>query len=84
MKNRFVRRGVISFVTGIILNIAGYIMKANGMELYGWAMILGTILFGVGFLLIFYSLVRKVEYQGIKEERAEDAEKMERHKLSIK
>ena len=83
MKNRFVKRGVIAFVTGIALNILGYMMKANENDLYGWAMILGTILFGVGFLLIFYSLVRKVEAQGIKEER-EDASKMSNHKLQVK
>ena len=69
MKNRFVRRGVISFVLGIALNILGYVLKDNGSDLYGWAMLVGTVLFGVGFLLIFYSLIRKVEYQGIKEER---------------
>ena len=84
MKNRFVRRGVIAFVAGIALNIVGYILKDNGNDLYGWAMILGTILFGIGFLLIFYSLFRKVEYQGIKEERAEDAEKLNNHNLEIK
>ncbi len=69
MKNRFVRKGVISLVIGIALNILGYSLKDNGSELYGWAMIVGTVLFGIGFLLIFYSLVRKVEYKGIKEER---------------
>jgi hypothetical protein len=83
MKNRFVRKGVISFIAGILLNIAGYIMKDNGMDHYGWPMILGTILFGIGFLLIFYSLVRKVEYQGIKEER-EDTQKMTDHRLQMK
>jgi len=84
MKNRFVKRGVIAFVAGIALNVIGYIMKDRGMDLYGWAMILGTILFGVGFLLIFYSLVRKVEYQGIIEERAEDADKFSSTNLEAK
>lgn len=83
MKNRFVKKGVIAFVAGILLNILGYALKANGSDLYAAAMLIGTILFGIGFLLIFYSLVRKVEYQGIKEER-EDAEKMEKHNLQIK
>ncbi|HEX8378175.1 MAG TPA: hypothetical protein VF602_10165 [Pedobacter sp.] len=69
MKNRFVRKGVISFVIGIALNILGYFLKDRGSDLYGWAMIVGTVLFGIGFLLIFYSIVRKVEYKGIKEER---------------
>ncbi|MGV3508134.1 MAG: hypothetical protein ACO1N7_02505 [Sphingobacteriaceae bacterium] len=84
MKNRFVKRGVLAFVAGIALNVLGYIMKDKGMDLYGWAMLVGTILFGIGFLLIFYTLVRKVEYTGIKEERAEDAEKFRKHKLEVK
>ena len=84
MKNRFVRRGVIAFVAGIALNILGYMLKSNNNDLYGWAMLIGTILFGLGFLLIFYTLVRKVEYQGIKEERADDAEKFGNHKLEVK
>ena len=83
MKNRFVKRGVIAFVLGVALNIVGYIMKANENDLFGWAMIVGTILFGVGFLLIFYSLVRKVEAQGIKEER-EDSSKITKHNLQMK
>lgn len=78
------KRGVIAFIAGIALNILGYILKDNGNDLYGLAMILGTILFGVGFLLIFYSIVRKVECQGIKEERAEDAEKIGNHTLEVK
>lgn len=84
MKNRFVKRGVIAFVAGIALNVIGYVMKDKGMDLYGWAMIFGTILFGVGFLLIFYSLVRKVEYKGIIEERAEDADRFSSTNLETK
>lgn len=83
MKNRFVKRGVISFVLGIVLNIVGYMMKSREMDHFGWPMILGTILFGIGFLLIFYTLVRKVEYKGIVEERAEDAEKFSKHNLKV-
>ena len=75
MKNRFVKRGVIAFVAGVALNILGYVLKENESDWYSWAMIVGTVLFGIGFLLIFYSLVRKVEYKGIVEERAEDAGK---------
>jgi hypothetical protein len=84
MKNRFVKRGVIAFVAGIALNILGYVMKTREMDYYGWAMILGTVLFGIGFLLIFYSIVRKVEYQGIVEERADDAEKLTKHNMEVK
>lgn len=81
MKNRFVKRGVIAFVLGIVLNIVGYMMKARGFDHFGWPMVLGTILFGIGFLLIFYSLLRKVEYTGIVEERAQDAQRISEHNL---
>lgn len=84
MKNRFVKRGLITFIAGILLNVLGYFMKTNKMDFYGWVMLAGTILFGVGFLLIFYSLVRKVEYQGIVEERAEDSQKFEEPNLEVK
>ncbi|MBC7914757.1 MAG: signal peptidase [Pyrinomonadaceae bacterium] len=83
IKNRFFKRGIIALVIGIALNILGYVMKSHEMEFYGWTMIVGTILFGIGFLLIFYSIVRKVEHQGIVEERADDAEKLSKHKLEV-
>lgn len=71
------RRGLVMVAVGVGLNIVGYSIKRNEFENYGWAMIIGTILFGVGFLFIFYSFVRKVEYKGILEERAVVAEKKE-------
>jgi len=42
---------------------------------YKWAMSLGTLLFGLGFLFILYSLIRKVERHSILVERAEEHEK---------
>ena len=71
------RRGLVMVAVGVGLNLVGYAIKRNELENYGWAMIVGTILFGVGFLFIFYSFVRKVEYKGIVEERAVVAEKKE-------
>ncbi|WP_069658865.1 DUF202 domain-containing protein [Arcticibacter eurypsychrophilus] len=75
--NKFMRRGLVMVAVGVGLNLVGYSIKRNELENYGWAMIVGTILFGVGFLFIFYSFVRKVEYKGIVEERAVVAEKKE-------
>lgn len=78
MKNRFLRRGLLLLLAGVAFNIAGYFMKENNMNYYGWIMIAGVIMFGLGFISIFYSFVRKVEAQGIKEERAEEKEKKRR------
>lgn len=71
------KRGLVLVAVGIGLNILGYSIKQNEFENYRLLMILGTILFGVGFISIFYSFVRKVEYKGIVEERAVMAEKKE-------
>jgi F0F1-type ATP synthase assembly protein I len=69
--------GASLLLAGVAFNLVGWFIKVKDLGLYGWAMIIGTLLFGVGFLLIFYSLMRKVEYQGIVEERAAEAEKSE-------
>lgn len=81
--NKYLKRGLILVVVGIGLNLLGYSIKQNAFDDYGWAMILGTILFGVGFVSIFYSFVRKVEYKGILEERAVEAEKKEQRENEL-
>jgi len=81
MKNRFVRRGVILLVAGIVFNIAGYVMDEHNIDYYRWLMIAGVIMFGIGFITIFYSFIRNVEAEGIKEERAEEKEKKKRFRL---
>ena len=63
-------------LAGIAFNVLGWEIKTNEWGLYGWAMIIGTVLFGLGFLYVFYSFVRRIERQGIQEERAENAKKM--------
>lgn len=82
--NKYLKRGLLLIIPGIGMNVLGYAIKQNDWGFYGWAMITGTILFGVGFLFIFYSLVRKVEYQGLVEERAVEAEKKEQRKAERK
>lgn len=72
-------KGLILLILGVLLNVLGYFIKGNDLGHYGWAMIIGTVLFGVGFLLVFYSLVRKFERQAILEERALESGKMSNH-----
>ena len=69
-------RGLVLLILGVLFNVLGYFIRDHSLGHYGWAMILGTALFGIGFLSIFYSLVRKVERQAILEERASEANKM--------
>lgn len=81
--NKFMKRGLILVAVGIGLNLLGYSIKRNAFEDYGWAMIFGTLFFGIGFISIFYSFVRKVEYKGIIEERAVEAEKKEQRENEL-
>lgn len=80
MRNKFMNRGALLLLLGVVLNLLGWFIKDNDLGLYGWAMIIGTVLFGIGFLLVFYSLMRKVEYHGIVEDRAAEAEKIAEEK----
>jgi F0F1-type ATP synthase assembly protein I len=83
MWNKYMRRGIGLLVSGVAFNLIGWFIKNRELGLYGWAMIIGTILFGIGFLLIFYSLVRKVERQAILEERAAEAEKLAKEEKNL-
>jgi hypothetical protein len=80
MKNKYMLRGILFLIAGIGLNLLGRVAENNELDIYKLEMLIGTLLFGIGFLLIFYSLIRKVERQAILEERTEGHEKM--HKLS--
>lgn len=77
MKNKYMVRGVLLLLLGIGFNALGWMIRENRWGYYGWAMVIGTVLFGIGFLSFFYSLVRKVERQALLEERAAEAQKDE-------
>ncbi len=77
MRNRYMRRGVKLFIAGIVLILIGYYLKDTEIMKYGWAMIIGYIAFGAGFLFIIYSLIRKIDRKSILEERANEVEKEE-------
>ncbi|SDM55901.1 hypothetical protein SAMN05421813_11583 [Daejeonella rubra] len=68
------RRGIWLILIGIALNLLGYYLMGEEIYKYGWAMVSGTIAFGVGFLSVIYSLIRKMDRRAIMKERAEDAE----------
>lgn len=69
------RRGILFLLAGVGLNLVGWVTEQKDLDVYKWAMSLGTLLFGLGFLLILYSLIRKVERHGILVDRAIEHEK---------
>lgn len=74
-------RGSLMIVFGIGLGSLGYFLKNDTDYMYGWAMIAGVVIFGVGFLVVLYSLIRKVEAQSIIEERAAEQETAAEQKI---
>lgn len=74
MKNKYMRRGIWLILIGIAFNLLGYYLMEEDVFKYGWAMITGTVAFGVGFLSILYSLIRKMDRRAILEERASESE----------
>ncbi|MDB5014766.1 MAG: signal peptidase [Daejeonella sp.] len=75
MRNKYMRRGVLLLILGVGLNLLGYYLMNEEIFKYGWAMIIGTLSFGAGFLLVIYSLMSKMDRASILEERQADAEK---------
>ena len=67
------RRGLWLILIGIAFNFLGYYLMEGDEFKYGWAMVIGTIAFGVGFLLIIYSLIRKMDRSALMKGRS-DAE----------
>jgi hypothetical protein len=57
-------------LVGIAFGFFGWFLKTETEIVYGWAMIAGVVVFGVGFLTVVYSLIRQVEYHSIIEERS--------------
>ena len=77
MINKYLKRGLLLSLAGVALILFGYYLKDTELMKYGWAMIIGYIAFGLGFLYIIYSLIRKIDRRAILEERADEAERIE-------
>lgn len=69
--NKYLLRGLIYTVTGLACCAWGYALMAGDHLIYKWVMIAGVIIFGMGFLTVVYSFIRKIERQSIIEERKE-------------
>ncbi len=70
MLNKYMRRGIWLILIGVAFILLGYYLMEEDVFKYGWSMIIGTVAFGVGFLNIIYSLIRKMDRNAILEERA--------------
>jgi len=68
------RRGIWFILVGIAFNILGYYLMEGDQFKYGWAMVIGTIAFGFGFLQVIYSLIRKMDRKAILKDRSETEE----------
>lgn len=68
------RRGLWLILIGIAFNFLGYYLMEGEEFKYGWAMIIGTVAFGVGFLLVIYSLIRKMDRSALMKGRSETEE----------
>ena len=69
--NKFLSRGLIITALGILIGILGSFLQREEYGVYKWVLILSVVVFGIGFLTIVYSLIRKIERKSILEERSE-------------
>jgi len=71
--NKYLKRGLIFTGMGLVLCAIGLYLKRLESDWYGFTLIVGVVVFGVGFVTIIYSLIRKIERQSILEDRAEQS-----------
>jgi hypothetical protein len=75
--NRYLRNGLLLTFSGLALCLLGYYLMDGQVKLYKWIMGIGVILFGIGFLTVFYSFIRKIERQSLLEQRREQQKQNE-------
>lgn len=71
--NKYLKRGLFITLLGIATCAFGLYLKDIESDWYSVSLIIGVIVFGIGFVTIVYSLIRKIERRSILEERAEQA-----------
>lgn len=67
--NKYLLRGIIGAVSGSALCVLGLYLMDDESSFYKWALISGVAVFGVGFLTILYSIIRKIERRSLLDER---------------
>ena len=69
--NKYLLRGLIGIIVGLACCIIGLFLMDQDRPFYKWAMVVGVIVFGLGFLTTLYSLIRKIERRSLLDERKE-------------
>lgn len=67
--NKYLLRGIIGTVSGLALCSLGLYLMDDDSSTYKWILMLGVAVFGLGFLTIVYSLIRKIERHSLLDER---------------
>lgn len=67
--NKYLLRGIIGTASGFVLCMLGLYVMDNDTSSYKWLLVSGVVLFGLGFLTIVYSLIRKIERRSLLDER---------------
>ncbi|MFB2119190.1 signal peptidase [Parapedobacter sp. 2B3] len=67
--NRYLLRGIIGTALGLAFCLLGLYLMGEEISGYKWILVLGVVVFGVGFLTIVYSLIRKIERRSLLDER---------------
>jgi hypothetical protein len=75
--NRYLKRGLIFLIIGVLLCYYGVYSKDPLASFYKIPLVVGVVSFGYGFVMIIYSLMRKIERKSILEDRAEQEERAE-------
>lgn len=75
--NKYFRRGLIYAIAGLGLCAFGYSLMDREISAYKWVLAIGVILFGIGFLTVIYSFLRKIERKSILDERKKQQNKHE-------
>lgn len=73
--NKYLKRGIILLIIGVALGILGMYLKEAEMGIYAIVLIFSVIVFGIGFLITIYGLIRKIERRSILDERLKEGEK---------
>ena len=77
--NKYLRKGLREIIIGVLFVILGYYLMEQRSNWYKLAMIIGVIIFSIGFLTLIYRMIRKVDRNAIIEMR-EEVHKENRHK----
>ncbi len=75
--NKYLRRGIIGTILGLAFCVLGLVLMGEDRPIYKWAMVVGVVVFGLGFLTTLYSLIRKIERRSLLDERKERQKKDE-------